>query len=76
MVAKNPVGNVMTDRSAGLPMFQDSAIDCLAVYGIDYTDKSFFCYRYHGNVLEYCAEKQGYRRATYILLIHLSLPLV
>ena len=50
----------VTDRSDALPMFQDSAIDYLAVYKIDYTDKSFSCY--HGNVLEYCAEKQGHRR--------------
>ena len=37
----------MTGRLDALQIFQESAIDCPAVYGIDYTDMSFLCY--HGS---------------------------
>ena len=30
--------------SEALQMFQESAIDCFTVYGIDYTDMFFLCY--------------------------------
>ena len=34
----------VTNRSGALQMARESAIDCLAVYEIDYTGMSFFCY--------------------------------